>query len=162
LNAQAPVQTTDRLPEDVDARPGATGLKFNAYYRKKYVGRKHLRPGAEFVFEYKVPGFSYNVGKYNQHLDTTNTSGTDRALYFEKTKFLYFIGKSQLIQDSVEADTTFGSRKISVVVQKKGSYRCVPSYKRDQHVFINTLPTVFTNEHHINEETGITGSYAGT
>jgi len=161
LNAQAPVQGADRVPEDIDCRPGSTGLKFNAYYRKKYLGRKHLRPGEEFVFEYRVPGFSYNVGKYNQHVDTTNVAGSDRAVYFEKTKFLYFIGKSQLIQDSADADTTFGSGKISVAMQKKGSYRCVPSYKRDQHVFISTLPTTFTTEQHLNEESGILGSYAG-
>lgn len=160
-NLQAPQQVVDRTFIDIDCRPGSTGQKFNMTYRKKYMGRVHLKPGEEYVFNYKIPGFSYNVGRYNQHVDTTNAAGTDRAAFFEKSRLFYFFGKSQLVQDGSDADTSFGSGKVSCVLQKKYSYRCVPAVKTDQHVYINELPGTFTTEYHINEATGDAGSYAG-
>lgn len=161
LNLQAPQQVADRGVNDIDTRPGTTGQKFKYIYRKTYLGRRCLKPGEEFVFEYQIPGFSYNVGRYNQHVDTTNAVGTDRAAFFEKSCLMMFIAKSQLIMDSVDADTTFGSGKLSVVLQKRTSYRVVPAVKTDQHVWRNSLSTTFTTEQHVNEQTGVAGSYAG-
>lgn len=157
-NLQAPIQTVDRSFDDIDTRPGATGQKFNMYYRKKYLGRTHLRGGEEYVFTYNIPGFSYNVGKYNQHVDTTNSVGSDRASFFDKTRMLYFFCKGQAAQDLSDTDVTLGAGKLSIVVQRNHSYRCMPTIKTDQYVYVNALPTVISNQGAINRETGGTDS----
>jgi hypothetical protein len=159
LNAVAPVQTTDRSIYDIGTRPGNTGHKFNLLYRKRYLGRRLLKPGEEFVYTHKIAPFRYNIGAFKQHVDTTNSAGNDQALYFERTEFLMFIGHSQVVSDSVDTDNTYGSGKLSLLNRESVSFRAMPSVKTHQYSYVNLLPTVFTTEQHINEDTEGMQSY---
>jgi hypothetical protein len=147
-------QTSEERRLDLGNRPGKSGVKFNSNWRKRYVGRRVLKPGEEFTYHHKLMPWKWNVKTWNEHLTSSGASAADLPDYFEKTQAIMFIVHGQNVHDQTDGDCAPGSAQININVSETFSWRAVPGTKKDQFISQNALPTIAAGDQRIFQDDG--------
>jgi len=147
-------QTTDEDQATLGNRPGKSGYLVNNYYRKRYVGRRVLKPGEQFTYAHKLMPWKWNTKSWYAHLTASNVSVNDLPNYFEKSQRIMFIVHGQNVHDLADGDVSPGNAQVNVTVSETFSWRAVPGTKKDQYISQNALPSIDAGAQRIIQDDG--------